>query len=283
MSTELTTLLPGLAFGEGLTVARDSIWLSDMNARQIHNLTLSGEPLRTIDTAHRPSGLAVIGETLYAVQMEPRTIIAIAPDNSVRLVADLSAHAEHHLNDMTATADGALFIGNFGDDSAPPTPPRPATLLCVEPCADAPAVPRIAATGMHFANGMAVVDGGRTLLVAETRAQPPRITAFSLDDAHVLTHRRTFAEFSGALMPDGIDAAADGRIAIAMPFAHCVVILDPRGAEIARIPTESHGMPFSVAFAPGGDAVFACVASSWEEEATLRARDGALVVFTVPR
>lgn len=56
-----------------------------------------------------------------------------------------------------------------------------------------------AATGMWFANGMALIEDGRTLVVAETRAVPPRLTAFPIAPDGSLGASRTMAGGPGQL------------------------------------------------------------------------------------
>ena len=81
------------------------------------------------------------------------------------------------------------------------------------------AVSTVAATGFDFANGMAILPDGRTLVVAESHG--PRLTAFTLDDDGVPRDRRVWADVPDA--PDGICADADGAVWYAsVPGKRCV-------------------------------------------------------------
>ncbi len=65
-----------------------------------------------------------------------------------------------------------------------------------------------------FPNGMALVDDGRTLVVAESHAD--RLTAFTIEESGDggvdLVDRRVWADLGPGAAPDGICADADGAI-----------------------------------------------------------------------
>ena len=58
----------------------------------------------------------------------------------------------------------------------------------------------MAAEGIEFPNGMAPIDDGRTLVVAETWVQ--RLTAFSVDHDGTLSDRRLFADLAAVVGPE---------------------------------------------------------------------------------
>ena len=90
------------------------------------------------------------------------------PDGTLFVHADLSGIATWHLNDMCVDRFGRAYVGNVGDDSDSPAPPRPADLAMVEPDGTVHDV----ATAMVFAGGMVVTSDGSTLIVAESRSDP---------------------------------------------------------------------------------------------------------------
>lgn len=64
-----------------------------------------------------------------------------------------------------------------------------------------------AASGLEFSNGIALIDGGRTLLVAETLAR--RVTAFPIGADGALGPSRLFVRLDDlGPLPDGADALA---------------------------------------------------------------------------
>lgn len=270
-------IITGLRFGEGIRVHDGTLWLSDMHDRKVLHTELDGTPIRVYDTPDRPSGIVPCADGVLVTQMHSRSVVHLAADGRITPHADLSAVAEWHVNDMCAGPSGSLFVGNFGDASAPPTPPHPADLAHI--AADG-TVSR-AASGMHFANGMVLVDDPARLLVAETRSDPPMITQFDVRADGVLTNRRAFARFSGAYMPDGLALAGQGRVLVAMPFAQALVLLDADGAQLAEFSTAGLGMPYACAVDIESSTAFACVASAWQEEETARARDGQVLAFAL--
>ncbi|HWE07772.1 MAG TPA: SMP-30/gluconolactonase/LRE family protein, partial [Solirubrobacteraceae bacterium] len=76
-------------------------------------------------------------------------------------------------------------------------------------------------------NGMALVDDGRTLVVADSGAE--QLVAFEVRDDATLSGRRVWAELEQA--PDGICADADGAVWVAsVPGQHCVRVRE--GGEV---------------------------------------------------
>jgi sugar lactone lactonase YvrE len=74
------------------------------------------------------------------------------------------------------------------------------------------------ADGFSWPNGMALLDEGRTLVVADSHLQ--QLVAFAVDDDGSLSSRRAWAELEYA--PDGICADADGAIWVAtVPGERC--------------------------------------------------------------
>ena len=273
----IETLVSGLAFAEGLRYSDGHLWFSDMYDRKVYTVDAqTGETIRVVDTDGRPSGIVLAGGgRAFVTQQETRSTVEIASDGTVLPHADLTSVAEWHVNDMTSAPSGGLYVGNYGDDSVPPEAPHPAKLAHVS----ADGKVRAVASDLHFANGMGMTEDGRTLLVAETRSTPPRISAFDIGPDAELTNRRTFAEFEGSRMPDGIAVLPGDEVLVAMPFVSEVVLVSVQGEVTNAWDTSEYGMPFAVACDPAARAVFAACSSSWEEDACLAARDSTIVKF----
>ena len=79
---------------------------------------------------------------------------------------------------------------------------------------------------------MALTDGGRTLLVAESWGS--RLTAFTVSGDGRLTDRRIWAETPG-LHPDGIDAHDDGTVSLADVGTRCCVRVAEGGEMLDRV------------------------------------------------
>ena len=92
--------------------------------------------------------------------------------------------------------------------------------MLVEPDGSA----RVVADGLMFPNGMALADGGATLLVAEMLAA--KVTAFSVAADGSLSDRRVFAELPERI-PDGIALDADGNLWVASSLSAEALLVAP--------------------------------------------------------
>lgn len=142
----------------------------------------------------------------------------------LHLHADLSALAAQGINDMVVDAHGRAYVGELRFDPAQPLAPVPGKLFLVQPDGGV----EVAAEDMLMSNGCAIVDDGRTLLVAETMGS--RITAFAIDAASGrLRDRRVFAQLPPGYFPDGIATDADGGVWAACPYDRGVVRVEEGG------------------------------------------------------
>jgi sugar lactone lactonase YvrE len=97
------------------------------------------------------------------------------------------------------------------------------SVVCVGPDGSV----REAADGLQWPNGMALVDDGRTLVVADSHAE--QLVAFEVADDGTLSGRRVWADLEHA--PDGVCADADGAIwVVSVPGQHCVRVRE--GGEV---------------------------------------------------
>jgi sugar lactone lactonase YvrE len=93
---------------------------------------------------------------------------------------------------------------------------------------------REVASDLKFPNGMALLDDGRTLIVADSYAQ--QLIAFAVEPDGTLSQRRVWAELEYA--PDGICADAGGAVWVAtVPGRRCMRVREG-GEALASIPTD---------------------------------------------
>src|SRR5699024_6648229 len=135
------------------------------------------------------------------------------------------------LNDMIVDAHGHAYVGDYGDGSAPPDPITPVDLLRVDPNGTV----STAASDLSFANGMVLVADGRTLIVAETRATPGRLTAFDVAGDGSLSGRRVHCEFESGILPDGLARDHDDNVWVASPFSGELLRVTVSGAIDRRV------------------------------------------------
>lgn len=239
----LETVVDGLGYVESPRWHAGRLWLSDFDRRQVLTVSADGRATTAARIPGVPSGLAFIGDDLLVASMHTGTVLRVGPGGANTKWADLSHAAVGLLNDMTLDARGNLFVGCFGYDLSRRERPRPGPLLRV----DASRTVSVACSDVTFANGMALLNGGRTLLVAET---PRRIlTSFTIADDGELRDRAVFAAL-GDRQADGICLDANGGVWIASPFTEEFVRLDSSARVTHVVPTPGR---WAVACALGGD------------------------------
>lgn len=265
-------VVDGLTFPEGARWHDGALWLSDMHGHRVLRVGVDGSQQVVAEVPECPSGLGFMPDgRLLIVSMHDRRLLRVGSDGAVVEHADLSGLAPWHLNDLAVDATGRAYVGNFGDDSAPPDPPAPTVLIAVEPTGEA----RVVADDLHFPNGIVITPDGARLIVAETRSVPGRLTAFTVEPNGDLSDRRTLIEFGPGELPDGIALDSQGRIWVAMPFSGEVVRVTPDGAVDASLQVDS---PYAVAVGgPEGDELFVCTAPTWVPEEAARLRAGAVL------
>lgn len=143
--------------------------------------------------------------------------------SGLRLHADLGALAPQGINDMVVDAQGRAYVGELRFDPAQPLAPVPGQLFLVQP----DGAVAVGSDAMLMSNGSAIVDEGRTLLVAETMGS--RITAFAIGADGRLSERRVFAQLPAGYFPDGIGYDAQGGVWAACPYDRGVVRVEEGG------------------------------------------------------
>jgi sugar lactone lactonase YvrE len=217
---DVEILADGLSFLEGPRWHGGRLYVSDFYTHRV----LSLEPGRKLEVVcnvpGQPSGLGFDGQgRLHVVSMTDRRLLRLE-DAALVEVADLSALAPFHCNDMVVDAENRAYVGNFGWDAHPAAPIQATVLIRVDPDGSI----AVAATDLVFPNGTVITPDGRTLLVAETFAG--RITAFDVAPDGSLSSRRVWADLasetnwetiadavdSGAPLPDGLALDEEGAV-----------------------------------------------------------------------
>lgn len=272
-TTTPQTLLAGLCFPEGPRWHDNALWFSDIYAQKVIRLDpATGATEVMAEVPGGPSGLGFLPDgRLLIASGHDRTVYRREADGALSVHADLSALATWHVNDMFVDHLGRAYVGNYGDDSAPPAAPRPADLILVEPDGAA----RVVADEMMFANGIAATADRATLVVAETRAAPGRLTTFRVAADGSLSERATLREFEPVVFPDGIAIDAADNIWVASPFSDEVIQVAPDGQILRRLPVAS---PYAVAVGGAhGEHLYVCCSDDWQPEKALAAKTGRIM------
>ena len=269
-----TTLLDGLAFGEGPRWREGLLWFSDMHSQKVLTVDLAGQRREICAVENDPSGLGWLPDgRLLVVSMRNRQLLRQERDGQLAVHADLSAWASFHCNDMVVNPQGQAYVGHFGWDLHGGGTRCLAQLLRVDPDGST----RVAADELDFPNGSVITPDGRTLIVAETMGR--RLTAFDIERDGALTRRRVWAEFE-ALLPDGIALDADGAVWVASPVSQgCFRVLE--GGEIThRVAVERQAYACMLG-GPERRHLFICTSGDSVPDYCKRERDGRIEVVEV--
>lgn len=220
----------GLDFGEGPRWRDGRLWFSDFYRHAVFTLDPDGTETKVIDVPAQPSGLGWLPDgRLLVSSMVDRRVLRLEPDGQLVEHADLGGIAGFHVNDLLTDEHGRAYVGNFGYDLHADMEQREVPTILADESAGATSLAlvrpdgtvEVAAEGVRFPNGMALIDGGRTLVLAETLRM--QLTAFDVAEDGSLSGRRVFAATAEQLAaPDGIAADPDGGIWVAPALSNNV-------------------------------------------------------------
>lgn len=270
-----TTVITDLTFPEGLRWHAGALWFSDMHDHSVWRWH-DGALERVAQLPGPCSGLGFLdAATLLVASQEDRRVVAVhLVTGAQRTHSDLSAIATWHINDLLTDATGRAYVGNYGGEPDLSRPVDPGVLAGIAPDGTAYA----AADGLLFANGMALLDGGHTLVVAETRAQPGRLTAFTVAADGSLHDRRVHHQFTDQ-WPDGLAVDAQDAVWVACPFSDEVLRVDRCGEVVGRVAVSS---PYAVALGgPDGRDLFIGSSPTWLPQEAAARRAGVIVQVRV--
>ena len=291
---QTTTLVEGRWFCEGPRWHDGRFWFSDFYAHEICSVGLDGD-VRTevaLDGDERPSGLGWLPDgRLLFVAMLARRVMRREHDGSIALHADLSDVATFHCNDMLVDPDGRAYVGNFGFDLdatiAAIGPEGLFTAIATDRSSYTAVLARVDPDGslsvvaddLAFPNGVVTVDGGSTLVVAQTLGL--ELTAFDKAADGSLSNRRTWASLVGSdgsfVAPDGTCADGEGGIWVANALGAEVVRVEEGGVVTHRVTTSQLAFACAVG-GPDGRHLLVCTAESATSETAAAAPNGRLEI-----
>ena len=267
-------LVDDLAFGEGPRWHEGRLYFSDMHSGKVLATDLEGRCEEICRVPNAPSGLGWLPDgRLLVVSMNDRRLLRQEADGSLSEVADLSAWAAYHCNDMVVDGQGRAYVGNFGWDLHGGGEPQGANLVLVTPDGEA----RVVAEDLKFPNGSVITPDGATLIVGETMGHC--LTAFSIEADGSLTGRREWANTPG-ILPDGICLDAEGAIWVASPVGHGCFRIREGGEITHKVEIETEAFACMLG-GPERKHLFLCTAGSSSPEACVANRDARIEVVEV--
>lgn len=204
---QTSVVLTGLGFPESTRWRDGRVWLCNWGAGEVLTVGADGgsEVMARLMPQTLPFSIDWLPDGRPLVIDGPRRLLLCQqPDGSLDTVADLSGFGPGPFNELVVDATGNAYV-NGGSG----------LVVCVRPDGTAHEV----ASGLKWPNGMALIEEGRTLVVADSHAQ--QLVAFNVEDDATLGRRRVWSDLEHA--PDGICADADGAIWVAsVPGQSCV-------------------------------------------------------------
>jgi len=268
-----------LRFPEGARWHEGRLWFSDMHTGQVFKANPMARTLEEVAVVDdQPSGLGWLpdGSLLISCMLQ-RQVRRVAPDGSVRVFADLSGLTDAPINDLVTDATGRTFLGGFGYDLYADAPQRPGPVFRIDP----DGTPTVVAEDLVFPNGMVILPGTSTLVVAETWAA--RLSAFDIDDDGNLVDKRVWAELPAGSTPDGVCVDAASGVWVSSISTSLFLRIEAGGRVTQSIEVEDRCATDCILGGPGGTTLYVLTSNSWMPADTL-VREGRVeaVEVTVP-
>ncbi len=218
-SSQPKILMEGLGFPESTRWHDGRLWFCNWGSGEVLAVRESGERevMARVAPATIPFSIDWLPDgRLLVVDGPQRLLRCQTPDGELEVLADLTSFGPAPFNELVVDSSGNAYV-----NGGPGLLVRVASDRVVEQLAD----------GLQWPNGMALIDGGNTLVVADSHAC--QLVAFGVDRAGRLADRRVWAELEHA--PDGICADEAGAVWVAsVPGESCVRVQEG-GAILDRV------------------------------------------------
>lgn len=274
VTVTVDTLVDGLTLPVGARWHAGHLWFSDHFAGTVHALDPETGALNTVaEVPGLPAGLGFLPDrSLLIASSHDRLLLRREARGTVIVHADLAGVTTRRLADVEVSADGRAYVGSRGDDDASAST---ADLAMVEPDSTVHDV----ACSLTCTGGIVVGADGTTLTVAESRAVPPRLTAFTIAPDGSLEQQRVFAEFASPAQPEGLAIDVEDGVWAASPTTAEVVRFDAGGAVTDRLTVRG---PYALTL--GGDDgrdLFVCTCPTVDPEHAAEDLAGAVLRLRV--
>ncbi len=212
--SEVKVLLDGLGFPESTRWHEGRAWVCNWGTGEVLAVSDDGKSEVMASLARETIPLSIDwlpDGRMLIVDGPTGKLLRQEPDGSLATVADLTAVGRPPFNELVVAPDGTAYV-NGGPG-----------IVCVRPDGGV----RVVADGLRWPNGMAIIDDGRTLIVADSHLE--QLLAFAIAGDGSLSGRRVWAGLEHA--PDGICADADGAVWVAtVPGQRCARVRE--GGEV---------------------------------------------------
>ena len=240
MQRALRPLIEGIYF-EGPRWHGGWLWMVDSLARTVLRVSLDGESEKVCDNPGIAGGMGFLpnGDPVFTSMFDKKLLTCSGGE--VRTFIDLASVATGSIDDMIVDGQGRIYVGDLGFDLMTGGSYENGGLILVTPMG----VAKVVARGLQFPNGIAVSEGGKRLVVAESSGNC--LSEFAIQSDGALGSHRRFGSFKE---PDGICLDREGAMWVSLFQEDAFVRVDANGKELDRI--EIRGRR-AIACALGGD------------------------------
>jgi sugar lactone lactonase YvrE len=221
---EVHVVLDGLGFPESTRWRDGRVWLCNWGSGEVLAVTPDGdrEVVARVAAQSLPFSIDWLPDgRLLIIDGPQRQLLCLETDGTLQMFADLTGFGSAPFNELVVDGAGNAYV-NGGPG------------LVVRVAADGSV--HTVADGLRWPNGMALLDSGRTLVVADSHAE--QLVGFDVAEDGSLSRRRVWADLECA--PDGICADADGAIWVAsVPGQQCLRVRE--GGEVLAVVAVDRG------------------------------------------
>ena len=253
---ELRALLSGLVFGEQPRWHDGRLWFSDWGTQDVIAVDLDGSTEIILQGPSFPLCVDWLPDgSLLVVSARDGLLLRRERDGSLVTYSDLKPASDPPaINELVVDGRGNAYVNGGGFNMMAGEEFAPGVIALVAPDGSA----RQVAGGLAFPNGMLVMPGGSTLIVAESYAR--RLTAFDIDADGGLSNRRVWADL-GDGVPDSICADDQNAVWYAdVPNKRCVRVRE--GGQVLQAIGLDRGCFACALGGPNGTTLF-MLAQEW--------------------
>ena len=218
------------------------LYFSDVPNGGVHLLSPSGTVSLAIPHRKGIGGMALHADGGMVVGGKNIAFKSLRDDRSAVLLDSAAIPGAVGFNDLTTDGAGRIYVGSLAHRPIASETPKPGQLHVI----DLDGRMRTISDGVMLTNGLGFSPDGTRLYHSDSRSDLVRVYDVRGDGS--VGPWRPFAKIPE--LPDGLAVASDGSVWVALATGGAVAVLDPNGAERARLAVP---LPMVTSVCFGGD------------------------------